>query len=362
MKRRLMALAMIGLPSIAISSLPPSASAQVSPTASVTGVVSYASGTSFTIQTAGRRTGVVDALTTAADGITRHDYPYVWAGGHGQAGVASIGSHGPGHNGRRIGFDCSGAVAAVLAAGGLWTPGSGVPNDAGIVAQLRGEGLIARGVGAGPVQVTLYDRPGVHIFMNVDGRFFGTSDGVGGGDPRGGAGWLDDGAPDASSSSFKAYHVIAAALRGSASTGHIVSFQLGALPNLMVGLEVGENVQVGYRELTSGSLVAASVAFPGATTVDGTVQSIATDGSSFTIQTADGKVLTFATANDPGLAQAIALGDTVQVTYTTSTGSSTVRALTVTAASSASSGTAGVGDGSVGNPGYGAGPNNGPSQ
>ena len=361
-----MALAMIGgvlgLPSLASVALPPSASAQVSPTASVTGVVTYASGTSFTIQTPGRRTGVVDALTAAAEGITRRDYPYVWAGGHGQAGIASTGSHGPGHTGRRIGFDCSGVVAAVLAAGGLWTPGSGVPNDAGIVARLRGEGLIARGVGTGPVQVTLYDRPGVHIFMNIDGRFFGTSDGAGGGDPRGGAGWLDDGAPDASSSSFKAYHVIATALRGSASTGHIVSFQLGALQNLMVGLEIGENVQVGYRELTSGSLVAVSVAFPGATTVAGTVQSVATDGSSFTIQTADSQDLTFATANDPGLVQAIALGDSVQVTYTTSTGSSTVRALTVTATSNASSGTAGAGSDGVGNPGYEAGPNNGPWQ
>jgi hypothetical protein len=170
------------------------------------------------------------------------------------------------------------------------------------------------------VQVTLYDRPGVHIFMNIDGRFFGTSDGAGGGDPRGGAGWLDDGAPDAFSTSFKPYHVVASALRGSANTGHIVSFQRGTLQNLTVGLEVGETVQVDYRELASGSLGATSVAFPGAATVNGTVQTIATDGSSFTIQTADGLDLTFATADDPGLLQAVAVGDTVEVTYTTSAG------------------------------------------
>jgi hypothetical protein len=148
-KPGLIALAMIagtlGASSMASATLPASALAQLSPSASATGTVTYVSGASFTIQTAGRRTGVVNALTAAADGITSRDYPYVWAGGHARAGVASIGSHGPGHNGRRLGFDCSGAVAAVLAGGGLWTPGSGVPDDAGIVAQLRSEHLIARG-------------------------------------------------------------------------------------------------------------------------------------------------------------------------------------------------------------------------
>ena len=116
-----------------------------------------------------------------------------------QAGIASIGIKGPGYNGRRIGFDCSGSVAAVLAGAGVWQPTSGVPNDAGIIAELTSEHLIARGAGRGASEVTLYDDPGVHIFMNIDGHFFGTSDGGGGGNPAGGAGWLDDGAPDATS-------------------------------------------------------------------------------------------------------------------------------------------------------------------
>ncbi len=76
---------------------------------------------------------MLNALTTAADRSTAADYPYVWGGGHGQAGIASVGMKGPGYNGKRRGFDCSGAVAAVLVAGGLWPAGHSVPNDAGLI-------------------------------------------------------------------------------------------------------------------------------------------------------------------------------------------------------------------------------------
>ena len=61
----------------------------------------------------------------------------------------------------------------MLADAGVWPAGSGVPADNGVIAQLRSEHLIARGTGT----VTLYDGPGVHIFMSIEGRFFGTSDG-----------------------------------------------------------------------------------------------------------------------------------------------------------------------------------------
>ena len=195
-------------------------------TGSATGTIVTVSGNSFTIQTPGRRIGVVNAMTAAATRITTHDYPYVYGGGHAEAGTASIGMRGPGFNGRRRGFDCSGSVAAVLAAAGLWPAGGGVPSDAGIIAMLRSEGLIVRGVGKGPVAVTLYDHRGVHIFMNIDGRFFGTSDGAGGGNRRGGAGWLDDGAPDASRRVYKPYHFLPSVLRGSTSSGHMLSCQV----------------------------------------------------------------------------------------------------------------------------------------
>jgi hypothetical protein len=315
-----------------------------------TGTVTALSGSSFTIQTAGPRVGVVNAMTRAAIGITNHSYPYVWAGGHAQAGIASTGT-----KGRHKGFDCSGSVAAVLAGAGIWPAGSGVPNDAGIIGTLRRQGLIAPGVGTGPVEVTLYDHPGVHIFMNIDGRFFGTSDGAGGGNPHGGAGWLDDGAPDAASRAYRAYHFLPSVLHSSTNAGHIVSFQLGALSTPPV-IELGDRVQVNYAESRAGSLFATSIAYPGSTTTTGTVSSIAADGSSFTLQTSAGQTLTLALPN-PDIAQGLGVGDTVQVVYTTSGGTSTARVVTVTATAPAppggdSTGSSGPTGNGVDNGGY----------
>jgi hypothetical protein len=220
------------------------------------GRITYASGSELTVQTHGRQTGVVDALVAAATRITSEDYPYVYGGGHAQAGVASVGIPGPGYNGHRRGYDCSGSVAAVLVAGGLWPAGTGVPADNGIISQLRSQGVIGRGAGAGPVEVTLYDDPGVHIFMNIDGRFFGTSDGGGGGDRRGGPGWLNDGAPDATASSYRRYHFLPSALRGSVSSGHEVTFDLGTLEPLSSQFQTGEQIRVSYTERRSGLMVA----------------------------------------------------------------------------------------------------------
>jgi hypothetical protein len=292
--------------------------------------------------------GVVNAMTRTANGITNHNYPYVWAGGHSQAGIASKGT-----KGRRVGFDCSGSVAAVLAGAGIWPAGSGVPNDAGVVATLRREGVIAPGVGTGPVEVTLYDRPGVHIFMNIDGRFFGTSDGGGGGNRHGGAGWLDDGAPDASRRAYKPYHFLPSVLRSSTNAGHIASFQLGALSVPPV-IEIGDNVQVTYTENRAGSLLATAIAYPGSSTATGTVGSIADDGTSFIIQTSAGQTLSLALPN-PEIAQSLAVGDTVQVTYTTSGTTLTARLVTVTATAPAAP-SGGDGSGSYGGDGNGSDP------
>src|SRR5205085_9980458 len=131
----------------------------------------------------------------------------------------------------------------------------------------------------------LSDDPGGHIFMNVEGRFFGTSDGGGGGNPRGGAGWLSDGAPDASSRSFKRYHVLPSVLRQSTNAAHAITFQLDEAQGSTGALALGEKVQVSYEELASGSLVATAIAYPGATTTSGTIEAIADDGSSSTLQT-----------------------------------------------------------------------------
>jgi hypothetical protein len=195
--------------------------------------------------------------------VTAGDFPYVYGGGHANAGVASIGIKGPGYNGHTVGFDCSGSVAAVLSSAGVWQAASGVPNDAGIIAQLKQEHLIAKGVGSGPSEVTLYDDAGVHIFMNIDGRFFGTSDGGGGGNPNGGAGWLDDGAPDATSHSYKAYHLLPSVLGQQTTYQSSFTFQVPAGSNEQY-LELGQAVHVGYTVAPNGKLKAQRISSVGA--------------------------------------------------------------------------------------------------
>jgi hypothetical protein len=237
--------------------LPSAAIAAQSNTAS--GTVIGVSGRTFAIEASGGRMSVVAALADAADNVTAGDFPYVYGGGHAAAGIASIGIKGPGYNGRRIGFDCSGSVAAVLAGAGVWEPATGVPNDAGIITELMQAHLIARGVGRGATEVTLFDDPGTHIFMNIDGRFFGTSDGGGGGNPAGGAGWLDDGAPDATSHRYKPYHLLLPVLERQTTFARILTFHTAGGESLVHGLDVGSDVQVGYTQAANGSLTALAV-------------------------------------------------------------------------------------------------------
>lgn len=225
----------------------------------VSGTVIGVSGRTFAIEAGGGRMSVVNALTRAANGVTAGDFPYVYAGGHAQAGVASIGAKGPGYNGRRIGFDCSGSVAAVLSGAGLWPVAAGVPNDAGIISELRHEHLIAPGRGHGATEVTLYDDPGIHIFMDIDEHFFGTSDGAGGGDPNGGAGWLDDGAPDAFSRHYKRYHLLPGVLRARTAFERVFTFETRGRVAVVHGVAVGGNVRVGYTVARNGTLLAQSV-------------------------------------------------------------------------------------------------------
>ena len=282
---------------------------------SVGGTITAINGWSLTVQTPGRRIGVVGALIATANRILNEDTPYVYGGGHASAGNASIGIPGPGYDGKRIGFDCSGAVGAVLVGGGLWTAGSGVPRDDGIISQLRSERLIAPGVGKGAVEVTLWDHPTVHIFMNIDGRFFGTSDGGEGADANGGAGWLYDGAPDASNPAFKPYHFLPRVLKGSTGSGQTFGFQLRAAQRQIAGLVAGERVRVHYKELASGTMITTAITYPGSISATGTVVSIATDGSAFTLQTPNGATLTVVTAGAPQLLDGVISGDTVRVAY-----------------------------------------------
>lgn len=291
----------------------------VAPTGAATGAIVSIDANSFTIQTPGAAVGVINEMTDYASALTAKDYPYVWGGGHARAEVASVGDPGPGHNGKRKGFDCSGAVAAVLAAGGLWPKSQGVPNDAGVIRYLEQRGVIAAGPGTGTSEVTLYDNPGVHIFMNIDGRFFGTSDGGNGGDPAGGPGWLSDGAADAlNSKAFKRYHLVPAALKDSGSYLHDITFQYAGGESgatTAVGLSLGAGVKVSYAEAGDGALNMGTVTYTGSATVSGTVTSVVSTGSQFTLQTNAGKRLTMYAPN-PTVTSGLLPGEAVTVNYT----------------------------------------------
>ena len=294
--------------------LVPGAAAVTSPTGRLTGKITALGQFGVTIQTPGPQIGLIDAMTKAANALTADDYPYVWGGGHAVAGVASTGDRGgPGANGKRLGYDCSGAVAAVLEAAGLWPAGYGVPNDAGVIQQLLAQHLIARGAAAMPDGVTLYDHPGVHIFMNIDGRFFGTSDGGGGGDAKGGPGWLDDGAPDVQSRAFKQYHLLPSVLRDRTAYGHIYGFQTPVQSPMVVGAEVGEKITVSYSALGDGGMAATAVVYAGERTLTGTITAITPD--EIAVSPAGGQAVTLATALVPQLLTGLAVGDGVDVTY-----------------------------------------------
>jgi hypothetical protein len=323
---RLRPLAVLGA-ALAALALPTSALAAAH---QVSGTVVAADGGSFTIQTSQKGMGVLNALITTANKITRQDLPYVYGGGHAEAGVASVGISGPGYTGHTSGYDCSGSVGAVLAGGGLWARGSGVPADNGIIAQLLSEHLIVRGVGRGPQEVTLWDRAGVHIFMNIDGRFFGTSDGDDGNhlQKRGGAGWLDDGAPDTTNGTFKPYHFITSALRGRTTYGPTLTLNAPSW-TMLSGLATGTRVKVTYTTSRNGVFVARTLAYVGATTVQGTVDAIS--GSTLSITTSAGKTVALSAAANPRLLSGVLAGDTVKISYTRASGVLTVRSLSVTA-------------------------------
>jgi len=222
----------------------------LAPSGTVRGTVVSLDWAQLTVQRPGPRLAVIPALVRAANAVAAGDYPYVWGGGHAFAGTPSAGTRAPGARGRRIGFDCSGSVAAVLAGAGLWIPGTGVPSDAGMIRELRQAHLIVRGPGTGAHSVTLWDDRGVHIFMEIGTAFFGTSDGGPPSveNPNGGPGWLDDGAPDTSNRHYRAWHLVPSALAGRVDAGPAVTVALGGpLAEAASGLAVGERVGVRYR-------------------------------------------------------------------------------------------------------------------
>jgi peptidoglycan hydrolase-like protein with peptidoglycan-binding domain len=114
---------------------------------------------------------IIRALVNAANSIDSHHYSYRWGGGHNSSFT------GP--------YDCSGAVSAVL-------------HSAGLLKAPMVSGDFTHWGARGPGAVTIYANAG-HVYMSINGRFFGTSSS----NPGGGAGWFN-GAPRAG---FTVMHV-----------------------------------------------------------------------------------------------------------------------------------------------------------
>lgn len=324
--RRLRLLPLLLVLALGSLGLPGRAGAATS-SATVQGKLQLLGPSDFVLQTAGRSRGVTRALISTANRLAAQTYPYVWGGGHAQAGVPSVGSRGPGHNGRRRGFDCSGSVAAVLAGANLWPAGGGVPGDAGVISELRTAHMIVKGAGHGPSQVTLYDDPDVHIFMNVNGRFFGTSAGGSAGNARGGPGWLDGSTPDAFSHVYKRYHFVSSVVHGRTG-GQSIGFRPGPLQGVANQFQVGEPMSVTYQATRYGTLVATGISYPGASSLTGTVTSVAPDGSSLTVQPAAGAPVTLSPGPLAGqVAATVFAGEAVTATYSQTSGTGMLRTI-----------------------------------
>lgn len=149
---------------------------------------------------------------TAAKQLNSLGDPYSWAGGH----DVSFKPGGEGENGG-AGYDCSGAVSYVLHAMGILKS----PVTSGDMGSVKG-------LAPGPGAITVYWN-GVHTFMKIGKRFFGTSND----NPGGGAGFFTSqtGESEAqggnSGGAFNVSHVV--------GLGKKVALQLGIKPGELTG-------------------------------------------------------------------------------------------------------------------------------
>jgi hypothetical protein len=196
-----------------------------------------------TIEQPGKVASPLDKMIAYGTSLGARNYPYVFGGGHARV-------QRPSNDGKRtrVGYDCSGAMAAVPGCGWLMAEEVGCARVAGIIRELRARKLVVPGGGTGPDAVTLYDRPGRHIFMNIAGRFYDTGFGK-----RGGADWADG--PE-STRGWKIYHVVPSHLKESASDLHYATLYAGtgeADSLRIAGFSVGATVNISYRRKTDGS-------------------------------------------------------------------------------------------------------------
>lgn len=224
-------------------------------TETITGTVVARNVGDFTIEQSGKTAGRINEMIAYASKLAAKNYPYVYGGGHGRVQVPSTGTSGR----KAKGFDCSGAVAAVLASAGLWPKNQGVPGDVGVIDYLLHAKLIAKGQGVGPESVDLFDRPNDDIQMNIDGDFFGT-----GYTRKGGPAWM--GSLAVSFPRYKIYHVLPSVLADRSSYRQDITFEYKsgrAGYDVYSKLAKGETVKVGYRQ-SDGVLRAVSATDAGA--------------------------------------------------------------------------------------------------
>jgi 3D (Asp-Asp-Asp) domain-containing protein len=117
--------------------------------------------------------GRLARMHAKASAIDAKRYQYSWGGGHGRIGVPTVGSRTPRGGKRGLGYDCSGAVSAVLGAGGL------------LKSPLTSGALMNWGRKGSSQNLAVYADPG-HTIMRIGRRYFGTGEA----NPNGGAGWL----------------------------------------------------------------------------------------------------------------------------------------------------------------------------
>lgn len=149
-------------------------------------------------------------LVGEANKIAGAHYNYEWGGGHNPTFAATSGSgHGSGPG---VGYDCSGAISALLhAAGKLDQPM--------VAQQFMSYGQPGPG---GKGDITIYASP-THVFAEINGRFFGTSLA----NPGGGAGWFQR----AATAGYAVRHVSLAGapnMHVNNQTGAIVPYRTGA--------------------------------------------------------------------------------------------------------------------------------------
>jgi hypothetical protein len=160
--------------------------------------------------TPGKRTRI-DAMISEAATISNRNYPYAWGGGHASAGKPSSGGEGVGGTGPNvIGFDCSGSVAAVLAAGGVISVGSSV-GSSGEFGHYQSSATASGPApsNANPSVSVYYNS--THAWMTINGQYFSTGWNK---NPKGGAGWGGKNPSEwpSASGSYESFHFTTAFL------------------------------------------------------------------------------------------------------------------------------------------------------